>query len=318
MTKTVRISAFVITFNEEQDIEKCLQSLSWCDELFVVDSGSVDRTREIAAKYAQVHIHAWEGFSPQKNFGASLATGDWVLQIDADEQVPGALRDEILATIQPDRSPCDGYHLPRINHWLGQPIRYGGWYPDYGLRLFKRGKATCVGDSHETFVVDGPVGRLQQPLLHFSYWSVRSHVERAVLRSAPLDARELLRNGGQLVWLPPKGLVKAIGRQLWSGPRTPLAFKQLYKTQVKNRLEFVWLLPFFPILRFVQRYIVRQGFRDGAAGFWIAVLSAVYDAVRCALVWEQYAVRAGKVTTRPHLTRIEPSYVAESKAAPNP
>jgi len=311
------ISAIIITFNEEQDIEDCLESVAFCDEIVVVDSGSTDATRNIAARLgARVIVNPWPGFSKQKNLAVSLATSDWILHVDADERVTAESRDEILAAIRAPAQPHNGFFLPRLNYWLGRPIRYGGWSPDYGMRLFRRGHATCVGESHEMFVVDGPTGRLKHPLLHYSYWNVGEHVERAVLRAAPLDARELAQ-GGRLCWLPPRDLWAAVGRQLRDGPRSPQAFRMLYKTRVKNRLEFVWMLPLWPFVRFVQRYVVRQGFRDGAAGFWIAMLSAVYDAVRCALIWERHAAAAGTVTSRPYVLRIEPTYdtapVAEAK-----
>ena len=305
---TPRISAIVITFNEEQEIEACLQSLTWCDEIICVDSGSTDRTCELARRFTdKVVFNRWQGFSAQKNFAANLATGDWVLHLDADERVTPELRDEILAVVRDGGRAEAGYYMPRLNHWLGRPIYHGGWFPDYCLRLFRRGRATCIGQSHETFVVEGTTGRLRAALMHYSYWNVREHVERAVLRSAPLDARELVE-GGRLCWLPPASIWSAALRQLRTGPRTANAFRHLYKLHVKNRVEFVWLLPLWPLLRFFQRYVWRQGFRDGAPGFWIAVLSAVYEAVRCAIIWEHYAAAAGKVERRATDVRIEPTY----------
>lgn len=310
------VSAIVITFNEQENIDACLGSLTWCDEIVVVDSNSTDRTREIASRFTpHVFVNPWPGFSEQKNYAASRATGDWILHVDADERITPALRDEIISLVRdPGDGPrCDGYFMPRINHWLGRPIFHGGWYPDYSVRLFRRGKATCVGMSHETFVVDGPTGRLKNPLMHYSYRSVRQHAERAVLRSAPLDALELF-TGGELRWFLPPAVSAAIWRQVIRGPRSALAFRQLYKTLIKNRIEFVWLLPFWPLVRFVHRYIIRQGFRDGAHGFWIAVLSAVYEAVRCAIIWEHYTVRRGGTSPSPApAPRIEPAYVVDDR-----
>jgi glycosyltransferase involved in cell wall biosynthesis len=303
------ISATVITYNEEADIAECLRSLGWADEIIVVDSCSPDRTVEIAKRYTQhVYVRPWPGFSEQKNFAVGMATGDWVLHIDADERVTEQLREEIIQTINSPNA-CDGYHIPRVNHWLGHPIRHSGWYPDYVLRLFRKGKATCVGVSHETFVVDGAEGRLQNPLIHYSYRSVQEHAERAILRSAPLDVQELVQNGGKLYWFLPRSVVKSIFTQIAKGPRNALAFRMLYKKQIKNRIEIIWMLPMWPLVRFIDRFIIRQGFRDGMYGFWIAALSAVYEIVRCALLWEHFIVRHGQGTILPRTQSVDSASV---------
>jgi len=309
------ISATVITYNEETDIAGCLRSLEWTDEIIVVDACSTDRTVEIAKRFtACIYVRPWPGFSAQKNFAVAKAIEDWVLHIDADERVTEELREEIIRTINSPNT-CDGYHIPRINHWLGRPIRHSGWYPDYVLRLFRKDKATCVGVSHETFVVDGAQGRLQNPLMHYSYRNVQEHVERAVLRSAPLDAQELVQNSGQLSWFLPRPVLEAFWQQLIKGPRNPLAFRMLYKKIIRNRLEIVWMLPLWPIIRFVDRFVLRQGFRDGIYGFWIAVLSAVYEAVRCALLWEHFVVQRGQGVILPRTQSADTALVAREEAA---
>lgn len=309
------ISATVITYDEEADIEECLKSLEWADEIIVVDACSTDRTVEIAQQFTdRVYVRPWPGFSEQKNFAVEKATGDWVLHIDADERVTEELREEIIQTINSSNT-CDGYHIPRINHWLGRPIRHSGWYPDYALRLFRKGKATCVGMSHETFVVDGSEGRLQNPLLHYSYRSIQEHAERAVLRSAPLDAQELILNGGRLYWFLPWHVIKAFWEQLVRGPRNALAFRLLYKKLIKNRVEVIWMLPLWPVIRFVDRFVFRQGFRDGIYGFWIAVLSAVYEAVRCALLWEHFVVRRGQGVILPGTQPADTALVVQEQPA---
>ena len=132
-----RLSAIVITKNEAAKIEACLDSLAFCDERIVVDSGSDDATVALAAaKGAVVLSHAWHGFGAQKNFALEQATGDWVLSLDADERVSPELAVEIAQAISAGQA--DGYEMPRLSTFCGRPMRHSGWYPDYVLRLFRR------------------------------------------------------------------------------------------------------------------------------------------------------------------------------------
>jgi glycosyltransferase involved in cell wall biosynthesis len=281
-----RISATVITLNEERNIAACLESLSWADEVIVIDSGSTDRTVSIAEDLgARVLHHAWEGFSVQKNYALSLATGDWVLHLDADERVTRELRDEIsaAAAAEPD---LDGYYMPRLNHWLGNPIRHSGWYPDYTLRLFRRGRARCEGLSHERFIVEGRTAYLRSPLLHFSYGSVKEHVV-GILHPTTLDVEEAVRNGLRVYKVFPWHLLTPFFREVVWHRLDEMRLRMFFKTRVRNRVEILWLVPFIPLLRFFYSFVFRQGFRDGVPGFWIAVLSSYYEAVRLALLWER-------------------------------
>src|SRR5471030_793020 len=135
-----RLSAIVITKNEAANIAACLDSVAFCDERIVVDSGSNDDTVKIAATAgAKVMTHAWAGFGAQKNFALSQARGAWVLSIDADERVPAPLAAEILSTI--GSAAADGYEIGRLSTFLGRPMRHSGWFPDYVLRLFRRENA---------------------------------------------------------------------------------------------------------------------------------------------------------------------------------
>jgi glycosyltransferase involved in cell wall biosynthesis len=161
-----RLSAIIITKNEASDIGACLESVAFCDERIVVDCGSEDGTVRLAeAAGARVVEHAWEGFGAQKNFALSLATGDWVLSIDADERVTAALAAEIQSAIAAESA--DGYTMPRSSTFCGKPIRYSGWHPDYVLRVFRRGRARFSDDLvHERVICHGAVARLREPLLH--------------------------------------------------------------------------------------------------------------------------------------------------------
>jgi glycosyltransferase involved in cell wall biosynthesis len=164
---TVRLSAVVITKNEARNIEACLDSLAFCDQRIVVDGGSEDGTASLAqAKGASVTIaEEWTGFGPQKNLALSLATGEWVLSIDADERVSQDLAAEIRRVIT--EGLAEGYEMPRLSTFCGRAMRHSGWYPDYVLRLFRRSRGRFSHDLvHERVICDGQVGRLTEPLTH--------------------------------------------------------------------------------------------------------------------------------------------------------
>jgi glycosyltransferase involved in cell wall biosynthesis len=161
-----RLSAIIITLNEAGNIAACLDSLSFCDERIVVDGGSSDETVRIAqGKGARVQPHPFEGFGAQKGYALSLASGDWVLSVDADERVPKALAEEIRAAVE--SGAADAYELPRRSAFCGRLMDHSGWAPDYVLRLFRRDKATFTSDLvHERVECNGTVGRLKASLMH--------------------------------------------------------------------------------------------------------------------------------------------------------
>lgn len=163
-----KISAIIITKNESQNIEDCLQSIQWADEIIVVDSGSIDDTVEIARKYTdKVIYNKWKGYAEQKSFALQLAKNEWVLSLDADERVTESLRNEILNT---DLEKFDGYLIKRDNYFLGKKIRGCGWGNDYQLRLFRKSKTTLTKRLvHEAFYVDGKIDYLKGSIIHFSY-----------------------------------------------------------------------------------------------------------------------------------------------------
>ncbi len=161
-----RLSAVIITKNEAANIGGCLDSVAFADERIVVDSGSEDDTAAIAkAKGARVAIHPFSGFGAQKNFALSLAQGDWVLAIDADERVTPALARAIQRAIA--EAQADGYEIPRLSSFCGRQMRHSGWHPDYVVRLFRRGTAHFTDHVvHERVLCQGTVARLDEPLLH--------------------------------------------------------------------------------------------------------------------------------------------------------
>ncbi len=234
----MKISAAIITFNEEKNIARVIESLRCCDEILVLDSGSNDRTVEIAGKLgARVEEASWHGYAAQKNIAASLATHDWILSLDADESLSEALEAEIWQ-IKKTEPTCDGYTVPRLAQYLGRWILHGGWYPDRKVRLFNRSKATWIGQFvHESVKVEGAVGHLQSNLLHFTCSSLSEHL-RSMDRYTTLAAQEIAAR--------------------------------------QSEVSLVRLL-FDPPWTFFRSYILKAGFLDGVEGLAIAYMAAFYN-----------------------------------------
>lgn len=207
------LSVILITKNEAELVGQCLASVQWADEIVVVDSGSTDATVEICRRYTdQVFVTDWPGFGPQKNRALDMATGDWVLSIDADEEVTPALAQEIREVLQ--NAEARGYTLPRLSSYCGRFMHHSGWWPDPVLRLFKRdaGRFTDVR-VHERVEVQGHVGALKSTLLHHSYRSL-DQVLNKVNHYSHEGALALQAKGRKA------GLSTAIGHGLWSFIRT--------------------------------------------------------------------------------------------------
>jgi glycosyltransferase involved in cell wall biosynthesis len=171
------ITATIITRNEEERIAGAIASLSCCDEIIVVDSGSTDKTREIAERCgARVFVRDWDGYSKQKNFAAEQATHDWILSLDADERVSIELANEIAQWTPANEAARS---MPRRASYFGSWIRHSGWYPDRKIRLYDRRRARWTGDFvHESMKVDGEVRRFASDLLHFPYRNWSDHLDR--------------------------------------------------------------------------------------------------------------------------------------------
>ena len=163
------LSVIIITKNEAEHIGRCLSSVSWADEIIVLDSGSTDATVAICQSYgAQVHVTDWPGFGPQKQRALDKASQPWVLSLDADEYINDTLRQAITDAIASDTA--DGFQIPRLSSYCGRNIRHGGWWPDYVLRLFKRNKGRFTEDVvHETIQVSGTIAQLSTPILHEAF-----------------------------------------------------------------------------------------------------------------------------------------------------
>ena len=225
-----------------------MKSLAWCDEIVVVDSYSTDRTPEICRRYThRFYQREWAGYRDQKAYAHSLAMMEWVLLVDSDERVSGELRQEIAAALAVDQEGFAGYAIPRLVYYLGRWWRRGGWYPDYDVRLFRRDRATWGGiDPHEKIIVDGKIRRLQNPLHHFSYRSIDDHINR-INRFTTISSAELRKAGGR--WRLSDALLR-------------------------------------PAVRFFRSYILKLGFMEGFAGFYVAVTAAVYVFLKYAKLWE--------------------------------
>jgi len=240
-----RLSAIVITKDEEANIGPCLDGLAFCDERIVVDAGSRDRTTALAEqKGARVVAHDWHGFGAQKNFALSLAQGDWVLSIDADERISPALAREIERAVAEGRA--DGYEIPRLSSFVGREMRHSGWFPDYVLRLFRRGKARFSDDLvHERVILDGTVGRLDAQLAHYSVTRLEEAISR-IDRYSTAGADMLLAGGHRV------SFTQGITHGIWS---------------------------------FFRAYVLRLGFLDGREGFLLAVANAEGTYYRYMKAW---------------------------------
>ncbi len=184
----------MIVKDEEDNIERCLQSLSWADEIVVVDSGSVDATVEICERYGCRIIRTeWLGFGRTKRFAVESALNDWVLSIDADEVVTEGLMERITASVESGR--FHAYRIKRNSFYLGRMIRYCGWRKDYPVRLFDRRYGNFnESEVHEKVVIDGEKGRIDDPLLHYTYPDIASHIDR-INRYSTLGAQAAFRKG---------------------------------------------------------------------------------------------------------------------------
>lgn len=233
----VKISAVVITYNEERNIERCLLALrDVADEIVVVDSYSTDNTIEIAKQNGALVIQRhFTGFTEQKNFALSKASYDHVLSVDADEVLTEKLRSSVLKV--KDNWEADGYCLNRLTNYCGKWIYFCGWYPEWKLRLWDRKKGTWNGGLvHESVKLkEASIAKLSGNLEHYSYTSINQHIQQ-IIKFTDLGAEDLA-------------------------------------AKKKNFLPFFHLL-IYPFYTFINKYFIQQGFRDGYYGLVISVLTA--------------------------------------------
>ena len=212
----MKLSVLLITLNEAERLRDTLAAVAWADEIVVLDAGSTDATVEIARQFTdKVFVDAdWQGFGVQKNRALALATGEWVLSLDADEVVPPALAQEIRQTLQAPKA--DVYAIPRLSSFLGRPLRHGGWWPDEVPRLFRRGAARFSDDVvHERLLFNSQAAKLSAPLAHESIRSVEQMLGK-MNHYTTAGALRLQQAGRR------SGLAGAIGRGLWAFVRVYL------------------------------------------------------------------------------------------------
>ena len=238
--QAANLSVFIITKNEERNIAECLKSVSFAGEVIVVDTGSTDKTVQIARDHGvRVECAVWEGFGLSKGRALKYATGDWVLSLDADERVSAELAGEIQKATE--QNAIVGFEIPRLTNFVGSWIRHSGWYPDYVLRLFKRERGRfSPAQVHEQVILSGQLGRLKHHLLHYSYRSIEDYVSR-MNRYTSLAARELFD-----------------------------------KNEPFSQWQSIWQPLLKPFAVIFKRYIIKLGFLDGWAGVQIALLSGMY------------------------------------------
>ena len=255
----VPVTATIITFNEAANIEAALQSLSWADEIIVVDSESTDGTAAIARESLsrrsamreggftdKVIVRPWPGYIEQKNFAAEQASHDWIFSLDADERVTPELASEIKALLAAGPGAA-GYRVPRVTFHLGRWIRSTDWYPDYQLRLYDRRRARWAGKYvHESVKADGRVEYLRNELQHFAYRDEAHHLET-------MDRY------------------------------TTLAAKQMFEEGRRAGLLHVLI---HPPAAFFRNYVLRMGFRDGKAGLTVSSMNARYVRLKFAKLRE--------------------------------
>ena len=247
------LSVAIITKNEEANLARTLASVHWAGEIVIVDSGSTDRTPAIAREYgAQFFVEEWKGFGAQKNSALAKCSCDWVLSLDADEQVSPELAGEIQALLA-GTPQQEAYFLPRRNFFLGRPLRHGGYYPDPKLRLFRRGSAQFEERSvHETVHWTGPAGRLRGDLLHHAYPTLDAYIEH-MNRYSALGADQAVARG-------------KTGRSVSA---------------------FFWSVLIVPIATFHYNYFLRLGFLDGREGLLQHLYHSTYVSWKYAKAWEK-------------------------------
>jgi glycosyltransferase involved in cell wall biosynthesis len=243
------IAVVIITKNEEHNIGDCLHSVQWVDEKVVVDAESTDRTLAIASQFTKnLYVRAWPGFGPQKNFGIKQTTAEWILVLDADERVTSLLAKEIIECIRTwNQGDPVAYRIPRRNYYYGEWVQGGGIYPDYQIRLFRRGLAWYNDvPIHENLNVSREISSLISHLDHYTEIAIVDHFKKFgnYTTSAATEKMKLL----QKVW--------------W------------------------YHLVINPTVVFVKTYLIKSGYQDGVRGLIIAVFASMYTFVKYAKIFE--------------------------------
>lgn len=244
----IKISCVIITFNEEENISRSLESVAWCDEIVVVDSGSIDRTLDICKEFdCKIFHNEFEGYGEQKRYAVSKANNDWILSIDADEVVTEELCKEIESSFESGRINCEGYYIPRSLIFLGKKFNYGRESKEYFLRLFNKNNGNFSTEKvHEKVEIKGETQRLKGQLFHYSYNSIDQYFQK--FNSYTTKAALTLFNDGH------------------TGRSVPI------------------IVLGFPIY-FFKNYFVYRNFLNGLPGLLWALFSSLYPMVKYFKLW---------------------------------
>lgn len=244
-----KISVVISAYNEEKRIKDCVLSVVWADEIIVIDNSSTDKTADIAKNNGAKIIRRENNpmLNVNKNFGFSKATGDWILSLDADERVTPELKEEILSILG-SHSTTDGYWIARKNIIFGKWIQSDMWWPDYQLRLFKKGKGRFLEEHvHEKLVVDGVSEKLEKPMIHENYSSVSHYISKLDVYTTS-EATNIIKSGKKIIW------VDAIR---------------------------------FPLQDFLKTFFAQNGYKDGLHGLVLSILQAFYMELVFVKIWEK-------------------------------
>lgn len=242
-----KLSVCIITLNEQDNIGRCLDSIKWADEILVMDSGSTDQTVQICQEYScRIVERPWRGFGPAKKALADLTQNSWILSVDADEVISEELADRIKGILRkPDNN---GYLIKRKSYYLGELIEHCGWNRDYPLRLFNKKYGTFNEKAvHESVQLDGAIARVEEPILHFTYPTLDSHI-RKMAHYAELGAEQKFREGKK----------SGVGRALFSG-----------------------------LIKFIKMYFFQLGFLDGKTGLLLCLNSSYGVYLKYMILWEK-------------------------------
>jgi glycosyltransferase involved in cell wall biosynthesis len=247
-TEKLDISAVIITYNEEKNIRRCLESLPWAAEIVVVDSESTDATVQIAREFTdRVISHPFEGYVRQKNFALDQSSHEWVLSVDADEVVTPELLDRIRKVWPVERERYHGFTVNRLSRFSGKWMRHCGWYPDRKLRLFRRSKGRWEGEGlHEKVHLDGPVMDLKADLWHYTYENLSENMRKIQNYSTIFAEAQYAR-----------GRRASLGELLAR-----------------------------PVAAFFKSYLLKMGFLDGRHGLILSTTAAFYVFLKYAKLWE--------------------------------
>ncbi len=243
-----KISVYILTYNNEDTIEKCIRSVLWADEIVILDHFSSDRTVEICRCYTnRIFQKEWTNYRDEYNYAIDLTTNKWVMFLDSDEEVTPELADEIREELS-QGGRWAGYLVPRMTYYLGRWIRHGGWYPDYKLRIFDKTRGRWEGKAFDPRVrVEGAVKKLRNPCLHYSFRNLDHHLSK-MAKYTELFAEEAIKRG---------------------------------------RKFRIWDLLLRPPSRFLRNYLLKGGFLDGIPGLVAASMASYYVFLKYAKMWEK-------------------------------